>query len=304
MAFEDLLTNIADEAERTQLAAIVAKYPKVKEYVELGQDVEPAFQKLDTLGVKDKKAELLRTPEWVEWRVKNTDPATGRHLGEAAAIARATTLEADLNELRAKGVDNMTTEELDAYIASKGVVTKADLDSLKGDLVTKNTLSGTLDAQARRFQEVYTKLSPRQQEYRSRYGKEMPIEAVFSHMERQKVWNEKTQTFDMPTIEQAYEAVVAPAEREMEKVLTAKQIEEAEARGIAKGIEQASMSRAGQGMPVGGGGAHRGIGGFMQRIMQKRDAAKGDGQIRLGDGQTAREGFQAHLKATSGAGQV
>jgi hypothetical protein len=292
MPFADILTKIPDEAERTQLAALSEKYPEVKRYVELGQVAAPITEKLTAMNAKAED-ELKYLPEWVEYRQKQFDPERQMYKREIAAMDRATALETELNELRARGAEEMTPEQIGAYLATNGVALQKDLEALKANVITPDKLNSARLLDAKQWERVAVTLIPKVVSHRERFKEDIPMDKVFEYMDTS---GEKDPA-------KAYDIVMGPKVRELEKAETAAAIEAARQEGIDKGRQEAIMSRNGSGMPVSSGGGSRGTASFMANVYAKREAAKAKGTSggRLGDGTATRDGFSEWNKKAAGS---
>lgn len=299
MAFEDLLTQIQDEAERGQLAALAAKYPNLKTLAEVGEKFTPIVQQLSQREGVNADAEIAALPKWIDWRANNWDPTANATKQQLAERERAEALQTRVQELEAKGQTEMTYEEIAAKLESEGKILKKD------DIVTKAELLADRNAQARHFQQIYAKLTPKAIEYREKFGQDLPYDAVFEYMEKNPKFDPATKQFVMPEPEEAYKVIVSPKERELEVAKLKQEAADAETRGIEKGRQAAMQSVEGRGVPVASGGGQRANTSFMQKIFGKRAERQGTGATgRLGDGTAAREMLAEHQRAAMSGGQV
>ena len=71
MPFENLLAAIADEGERASFKTIADKYPAVKRYVELGEEVEPLLPRLRSLQYDRVFPAVEELEGWRNWKEKD-----------------------------------------------------------------------------------------------------------------------------------------------------------------------------------------------------------------------------------------
>ena len=126
--FADILTRVkvADE-DREAIIAITAKYPDLDSAVADAQEVTIMKSNWDKAQAALKK--WVGTPE--SWYEKAWDAEHGMTRAQWDAEQRLATAQAQIAELQAGGTitgeGNMTFEEIDAHLKSKGVLTAADV---------------------------------------------------------------------------------------------------------------------------------------------------------------------------------
>jgi hypothetical protein len=291
MALEDIIKSIGDEAERGQFTALLDKYGSVKATLELGDQVKPAFDKLTGMGLPA-AAELARIPEWVKYRQDHWVKERNMWDTQVAAVDEAATLRARVVELEATTGGDVTIEQLKAEVEKLGYVKKDDLTTnLK--LVDGKTLLDSMNAQGKRFEEIYSALTPLTVGHTQKYGEPIPIGEVMEHM------NKSGERDPL----KAYQAVIAPRDTNLKiKQLEADGVKKFE-EGKQKGIEEAQARVNAQRMPVDGGGSQKRP-HFMQRIFAKRETAQAQSNGRLGSGSAAQAGFADYTKKAMGGASV
>lgn len=292
MALEDIIKSISDEAERGQFTALLDKYAPVKEYLTLGDQVKPVFDKLTAAGLPA-VAEIGRAADWAEYRDKHWLGERKMWDSQAAAVDEAEALKTKVTELESRvstGAE-MTIDEIKAQLAADGYVKKTDLASV----IDGKTLEGAMQLQAKRFEEVNATLESKQFEHYEKYKTALPRAEIYALME-------KTGERD---VLKAYAEVVKPLEHKAEidrlNAESSKKFEE----GKQKGIEEAQARVNAQKFPVdGGGSARHGAGHFMNKVFGKRQAATAQGGGKLGTGSSAQAGFADYTAKKMGNAAV
>ena len=296
MSFDTILAAIADDAEREQIKTLATKYPAIKQYVELGETAKPVIDKISAMGDTFKPLdELARLPEWVNWREKQ-HPAEQQRLrdAEAARVALANekqALSARIAELESGGEVEMTFEEIKAKLAADGLL--ADKAALDGR-VTKDELNQALNSFGVRQQTVFAELDPMAIDHSKKYGEAFPYSEVFAYMQSNQRYDPATKQLVMPSSKEAYEVIVAPKVRQLEKDANEAAVKAAREEGIAAGKQEAMQSVSGRAIPVAGEGQRAGS-RFMNRVFERRDADT-TRPSRLGDGTATRSGVADHMK--------
>ena len=299
MAFDDILAQIADDEAKSQLRGLVEKIPALKTNYELGEKAKPVVDRLSAMKAEnglpvDFARELEQLPDWVDWRVN-------RHPQEAqrttALITERDSLKARLAELEAKGELDMNFDEIKAkLIEEKLVVPPSELENRLTKAEFQNMMMQGFQSQ----ENAYAELTPLAIEHQQKFGKPLNYKEVFQYMRENQRYDPATKTLVMPKPMDAYNAVIAPEVREMEKAQAQAAIDAARKEGVAVGRQEAMQSINGRGMPVSGEG-QRAPGGsrFMNRILQRR-AENADTTGRLGSGAATQAGVADHYKKLAG----
>lgn len=188
MPFENLLSAIADDGERTSLRAIADKYPAVKRYAELGEQVEPLMPRLEALQYNHLAPAVQELEGWrkfksVDWPAWETDYHTAKTSLENA--------NAEIAALRARGELDMTAEDvkklIDESLTAKGVVDVTTLTSKLTDFRDKELrpeINATVNGLTNRFEDVYRKMTPKFGAHEKTFGEGLDVNAVFDHMKK------------------------------------------------------------------------------------------------------------------------
>lgn len=295
MALEDLINSINDEGERGQLKSLLGKYGNVKTALEVGEQAAPVFEKVRALNV-DPAKELALLPSWVDWRNKETDPATGKLKAVIAAESERDVLKGRVAELEAKGETEMTTEEVKALADARfDERMKAMVEDPSNPLIRKDVLLGSMNSQAQRFQEIYAALTPEAVSHSQKYGEPLPVQEVLDYIEKHGERDPK----------KAYQAILEPRDTKLKIAQLEADAQKKFEEGKLKGIEEAQAKVNGQRMPVDGGG-NQGTRGnhFMNKIFKRREASASAGNTRLGSGSAAQAGMADYQKKLMGSGSV
>ena len=123
MPFENLLAAIADDGERNSLKAISEKYPAVKRYAELGEQVEPLLPRVKALQYETLPPVVEELEKWRHFKETDWPMWEQEHSRVRTSLAEAT---AEVEKLRARGELDMTAEDvkklIDESLTAKGVV--------------------------------------------------------------------------------------------------------------------------------------------------------------------------------------
>lgn len=294
MALEDILRTINDEAERQSVTTVLDKYSPVKAALERGDALADTFNEMAALGA-DPVVEAKELPAWIKWRRENLDLKTMKLKPVIALESERDVLKARIAELEAERGTEMTGEEVKA-LANQMFEDKmkAAREDPNNPLVDKTLLLGSMNAQAKRFQEIYAALTPEAVSHAQKYGEPLPVQEVLDYIEKTGERDPK----------KAYAAVLAPRDTNLKiKQLEADKAAEFE-KGKQKGIEEAQAKLNGQRHPVDGGGSQRAGSGFMNRIFKKRAERADAGSQRLGSGFATAAGMADHQKRLMGSGTV
>jgi hypothetical protein len=290
VAFEDILKQISDETERAQFGALAEKYGPVKEYMTLGEQVKPVFERLTAAGLPA-AAEIARAADWAEYRDKHWLGDRKMWDSQAAAVDEAETLKARVAELEGKVGTEMTAEDIKALLAAEGVVRKTDL----AGVIDGKGLQGAMQLQAKRFEEVNSLLESKQFEHYEKFKQPLPRAEIYAYMEKA---GERD-------VLKAYAEVIKPLEHSAEVARLKAENAAAKEAGKQEGIAEAQARVNAQRMPVdGGSGTRTGAGHFMSRIFSKRQTAQTAGNGKLGTGSSAAAGFADYQKAKMGQAAV
>lgn len=290
MALEDILKAISDETERAQFGTLIDKYAPVKDFLTLGEQVKPVFDKLTAAGLPA-AAEIARAGDWAEYRDKHW--LNDRKMWDSAAAAadEAAQYKARVAELEAKVGTDMTADQIKAFLENEGFVKKGDLTGV----IDGKALQGAMQLQAKRFEEVNSTLESKQFEHYDKFKQPLPRAEIYSYME-------KTGERD---VLKAYAEVIKPLEHKAEVDRLKAEADKKFQEGVQKGIEDAQAKINGQRMPVDGGGSARpGAGHFMSRIFAKRSTAQQQGGGKLGTGASAAAGYADYQKVKMGGAAV
>lgn len=288
--FENLL-QLAADTDRETLSSMATKYPNLKRYFELGEKVEPLQARLRALGGQeagDRYAnELVPAIEelenWRRWKEKDWTSWQADHTSLQEALATAT---AKVSELEQRSNTDMTPEEIKEVIKTTltelGVVTTPALEAKMAELVSKQVepkLTQYTNGLTDRFEDVYAELTPEALEHKATFGERIDFKGIFKLMRESGERDPH----------RAYESFYKDKFAEKAKVDRQKELEEAEKRGEAKGLQKAAHV-SGRENPVDGSGSSRLAGPLRRRWQAKTEAMKKDGiEPKLGSGQTAAE---------------
>ena len=296
MAFEDILATIQDAEERGQFEALVGKYPTLKQYAEIGERVAPVIEKMPQ-GV-DAYAEIERTPGWLKWRTEDWPAVQAQKL---QVERERDEFKAKLTELQNKGeFGEMTFEEIQAKLAENGVLTKKDLEA--SGYMSRKDVEATLNQGFLHQQKVFAEINPLAQEYQMKFGKPMDVQKVFDWMTNNQRFDIKQQALVMPSVKDAYEAVIAPDVRAEEAKQIDAKLAAAREEGIKEGRQAAVQSLEGRGVPVAGQGKSM-FSRFYNRVMDRR-SQNPDNSGKLGSGQASRDGYNDYLKRQAAGGSL
>lgn len=298
MAFDEILAQIQDAADREQIAALAGKYPNIKQFVEYGEQVKPVIDELSQIeGVKPLD-EVGRIAQWTKW---TRDPNGYPKL--VAAQNELIELKPKYDELLAKGETEMTYEEMKAKLLEDG--TLASKEDLK-DVIKRPDMLGALNQFGLDSQRVYSEIEQLRRGHEQTFNEDLPREEIFRYMQSHQTYDPVKKALVMPAAKDAYESMMAPRQRELIQKQHEAEVErvkkEAEAAGEAKGRQLAAAALGQTGNPVDGGGSRgTGLSKFAARIFARRGE---QGSGRLGDGSAARAGLQDHLQRQASGSQL
>ena len=109
MPFENLLAAIADEGERASFKTIADKYPAVKRYVELGEEVEPLLPRLRSLQYDRVFPAVEELEGWRNWKEKDWPGWETEYHRIQDALGSATLR---VQELEARGDTDMNADDV------------------------------------------------------------------------------------------------------------------------------------------------------------------------------------------------
>jgi hypothetical protein len=280
MSFENLLAAIAEDGERTSLKAIADKYPAVKRYAELGEQVEMLLPRLQKLGPKYDTIspaidELERWRGWKDkdWAAWETDYQRIKDSLETATQR--------VQELEARGETEMDANEVKKIVkealAENGVVDEAKLTSKLTDLIEKQVrpeLTNTMNSWGNRFQEVYQKLTPRFRAHEKVFDEGLDATAVFEHMK--KLAEQKKVRIDTIDPDEAYNDFYKDKFAAKEKENREAAIAKAKEEGIVEGRKLAAVASGRSTSPVDGGGGGKKMGTLQKRQWERTRPKEGD----------------------------
>ena len=305
MAFADILQSISEETDRATLDAMARKYPSLKKFAESGEALEGLRPRLKALGGDQADYEnnlALPVKELEEWRAFKNG-SWKDHLTEKDRLKAALeTAQATITTLNERSETDMTPEEIKevvrATLKEANVVTSPEMEaritkSLAPEGDVYKFVNGGLNGQAKRFEQVYSALTPKVVEHAKKFGGEiLDPKAVFDHMTEMA----KNRNVPIGSIDplEAYNDYVAPRVAESDKAATAAAIADAEKRGEQKGRTEA-MKTSGRAQPVDGSGNQGPQGALMRRWEAKREANKDQPLNRkLGSGAATRAGVDEY----------
>ncbi len=278
MPFENLLSAIADDGERTSLKAIADKYPAVKRYAELGEEVEPLLPRLKELQYDKVSPAIEELEGWRNWKQGQwpTWEAKYHEIDNALADARMR-----VQELEARGDTDMTADDVKKIVkdslAENGVVDEAKLTAKLADLVTKEIrpeLNRTVNSWGNRFQDVYQKLTPKFGAHEKTFGEGLDASAVFGHMK--KLAEQKHVSIEQIDPDEAYNDFYKDKFSAREKETKAAELAKAKEEGIAEGRKLAAAASGRSASPVDGGGGGRKLGPLQRRQLERSKPKEGD----------------------------
>lgn len=278
MSFENLLASLADEGERVNLKAISEKYPAVKRYAELGEQVEPLMPRLRALSY-DSVAPLIEETE--KWRTfkENDWPLWKQDFDRIqTSLADATS---EIEKLRARGELDMTAEDvkklIDESLTAKGVVDVNTLTSKLTDFRDKEMrpeIYSRETGMANRFQQVFAKMLPKSQMHQTTFGEVLDPNLVFDHMK--KLADSKKVSISDIDPDDAYNDLYKDKFAAKEKVASEAALAKAREDGVLEGRKQASAAAGHSGQIVDGGFGGRKLGPLQRRQLERLKPKDGD----------------------------
>jgi len=299
MPFENLLAAIADDGERNSLKAISEKYPAVKRYAELGEQVEPLLPRVKALQYETLPPVVEELEKWRHFKETDWPMWEQEHSRVRTSLAEAT---AEVEKLRARGELDMTAEDvkklIDESLTAKGVVDVNTLTSKLTEFRDKEIrpeLNSTINGWGNRFQEVYQKLTPKFGAHEKTFGEALDAPAVFEHMK--KLAEAKKTSMANIDPDEAYNdfykdkfAARDTATREAEK-------KAAREEGIAEGRKQAAALSGHSPTIVDGGGGGRKLGPLQRRQLERLKPKEGDAiEAPLGKGIISQQYVQKKVE--------
>lgn len=288
MAFADILAQITEATDREALTAVADKYPTFRAIAEDGERHQSLRSTLVSAGVAADKvdAAIANTPAMFKWSVDNYDFTAGMTHQEKAARAETAEIRRQYDDLVAKGDTDMDIDTIIAGLKEKGfVVSKDDLK----DFATRAEVGSTASALTSRFENVYSRLTPRAVEHAAKFGEAIPMDKIFDYMREQGITDP----------DKAYDAYMAPKMAELRDKSHKDEVAAAELRGKQAGMAEAATMVGRAGMPLDNGGSRK-LPHFMAKVMAKRGAPGGEG--RLGDGTSAKAATDAYRQKQVSAG--
>lgn len=283
--FDDILkTTVTDEADRSSLSALAAKYPNLIKAVD---DTD------------------LAATGWETWKNENWDATQRKTKAQVEAEERVRALEA----AGSFGAE-MTFEEIKANLAKEGYVAKADLAAAIADPTGTDPLfksvRGLVNNSASGIEFFFRRTSTLPVEHFQEFGKVDPklMDTLLDAYSKAPAGTDPRAVYDQ---------IVAP-EREQRRVAaeTAKETKHQEdlAR-VARETEErvrreVGMSSGTPGMPSDQGGGSSGMGPIQRAQAERFNAAQPDAPVSkapLGSGIVAREGLAWLQEQRTGAVQ-
>lgn len=317
MAFEDIIRQIGEEADRTAVADLAKKYPVLKNFAELGEKASAAQPHLDQINTLNKRTDidlpraLKLAADWESWKSEHWDGQSGSTKAEKQAKDALASAQARIAELEA-GVSiegEMTIEEvnqaLDKKLSDMGVVTKSDIPKLlpmdrlvdkegKPIVATREDLDRYTNGIAGRFEEIYAALTPEMVTHHQMFGEPIDVNKVLGVMKTFFDENKRPMKAS-----DAYKEAYREKFVERDKQHRQKEIEDAEKRGADKKALELQQSSGGRAIPLDSRGSIV-SGPVMKRWQDKVKAAaeanKGSANGKLGSGHVTAEATRRYYE--------
>lgn len=219
--FDKILAQAA-EADRE----ILNKYPELKASVEKAEQLEQEVEK-QAATMADWNERLSG---WERWKQSHWDDARNVTREHVATLQELEEARRQMAELQAKGeVGDMTFEEILAGLATKGFLTKEQMEAelAKRKVADLETVDRRLDQMDRGMSTVFSKAAPLLLRHDKEFGKELDFDGLFKYMADNQIHDPQV----------AYDRMVEPDRRARQQEAEAARLKEIEDMKAAHAAE-------------------------------------------------------------------